>query len=92
MAQRLAKIREAISPVENPYANGQRAKLLAQSDWESLPAGEQLDRRIQLAVELLRAGQTSAALAESDQTESKQKDDFIEDFIESFDFWQKPCF
>jgi hypothetical protein len=65
MAQRLARIREAIPPQENPYANRQRAKLLAQSDWDGLPAGEELDRRIQLAVELLRSGQTTAALAET---------------------------
>ena len=67
MARRLARIRDEIPPQDNPYANRARAALLAGTDWSALTAEAVLERRIQLAVELLRAGETGQALEEIDR-------------------------
>jgi len=62
MATLLEQVTARLDPAETPYLNRQRAAHLQAVAWEQLPPEEQLEGRLRLSLELLRAGATTESL------------------------------
>lgn len=64
MASHLDRVIEGSSPLDNPFLNRRRAELLGQRLEADLPLDVEIDTRMRRALELLRAGESEAAVEE----------------------------
>src|SRR5436190_8733164 len=64
MAERLERIAATADPSKNPFLNRQRAELLRKKLSTALPPKPEVDTRLEMALEYLRAGETEIALRE----------------------------
>lgn len=64
MAERLERIAATADPAKNPFLNHQRAELLRKKLSAPLPPKAEVDTRLEMALEYLRAGETEIALTE----------------------------
>jgi hypothetical protein len=64
MVERLEQVAANSEPANNPFLNRQRAELLRNKLSTPMPPKAEVDTRMEMALECLRAGETETALAE----------------------------